>query len=1736
MQQEGDEMELRVLGPIEVYDDHKLAIGGPRQRRILAALAIHAGDVVSVDRLVDITWSGEEPPERAAHNVRSYVNRIRDGLGVVADRLVTSAPGYVLELQAGEFDAFEFTTLSAAADRAFERGDLAEALARVERAVDLWRGRPYAEFADEEWAHAEVQRLDEVRAHLKERQCETLIELGRADDALPELKLLIADHPYRERPRRLQMLALYQGGRGPEAVRAFQDFRELLADEVGLDPTTELVELDRQILAHAPSLLVDKSRRHQMRGYEFHEVIGEGAFAMVWRSTQPILGREVAIKQIREHLANDPGFIRRFEVEARIVSSLEHPYIVPLYDYWREPGAAYLVMRMIPGGTLESRLNDGPLSETELRRLVDQIGSALRLAHQRGVIHRDIKPGNILIDGEGNYLLTDFGIAFGADTGDDNAAAALSTGSPSYASPEQLRREHLDERTDIFAFGVILFESASGHAPFEDERSRVGLVERQLEGSLPAPSSIDPGVPSWVDEVVGRATAGKKDDRYRTVDELIDAVRQTTGDADRIGLPKAFTGDVRNPFKGLSAFTEADAEDFCGRHRLLAHLLSVFERPGSEGRLVAAVGPSGSGKSSVVRAGLIPALRQGAIDGSSDWFLTTMMPGAHPFDELEGALVRVAASPPGPLSELMAGSDRGIARAVKQIIPDESADLLLVIDQFEELFTLVEDENERRQFIDGLIAAIREPRSRLRLVVTIRADFWDRPLRYPNLAVLLETAAVTVPPLSADELEQSIVEPIAKQRMVYEPGLVARISAEVADQPGALPLLQYALTQLFDRHDHGVLTVAEFDGLGGVSGAVARRSEETFQSLSPVQQLAAQRMFGRLVTLGDGAEDTRRRVSTTELGQDSTMSQVVEVYGNARLLAFDRDPVTSSPTVEVAHEALIREWPRLRGWLDDGRQDLRVHRHLTTSATEWNAHARDDSELYRGVRLAAAASWADGTTDAMNQLEHEFFDASVARRDAQEGFERRRTRRLRRLLITTAVVAVVAMLAGGLAFQAQRRAESSEAAADLDRLLADARSADPTDPTIGILQALAAHQINPSEETRSALHWALTARPEHLGTLGSDVVGHSMTVLGDGHSVVVHTTSTLDVWDVESRTLTRSIPVPGGPYPSEFALASHATADGSRGVVTTPTQSFVIDLDSSETLASVDHATEARVVMIDPSAQVVAIGFVDGSVEVRSVDDLSLLAEFRETVNVAQFDWSPDGKLLVVGGGDGGLVAWNRSTASIAWTREGVGFANLLTQASVLFELDGESVITSRAVISEGLGRIIETLDARTGEPVSGREVIETPQWWLTMRWLGGGSNDLVGTTPFGQLGIIDLDRGSADLLPRVAATGIALAVLPELDVLLAAGRAGIEIRSLDGSGPLQRTIPITPEKGDLIELNEQLIAFDANSEQVVTSVLGHAVPEVADLADHDLQPVTYNAPLDGPLTLFADGFGEYVVVTSIDGPSPGLTVHRGINGPPLGPPITPPPSWNGSILGITSVAGSPAGDRLVVSYGTVAVLYDVFTGEVIRALEAPPNLWDGYLPIFAQFSPDGEVLAQRNFYGISLHDASSGDLLVSSDEHRLVTPGPADEWVLTSDARGVMQVRDPKSLEATGPPMAGHAGQATWVEIAPGGEHLASWGRDETVRVWSLDTRSQFGRPMVHHINGQRAQWSPDGDLLAIPTADGYQMWNFDTDTWPDIACEVAGRNFTRSEWEQFGPRTVDYRPICNQFPLPTD
>ncbi len=850
-----------------------------------------------------------------------------------------------------------------------------------------------------------------------------------------------------------------------------------------------------------------------IKGYELLDMIGEGGFGAVYRAQQISVDREVAIKVILPDYANDPYFIRSFDTEAQLIARLEHPFIVPLFDYWREPNSAYIVMRYFPGGSLENLLKkQKQLPPEQVARQLEQIAGALDIAHRNNVIHRDIKPANILLDNDGNAYLTDFGVAkkmsSTRDIDEDDDDDMGFTGTIAYAPPEFLHSHPPSPQSDIYSLGFVVYEMLVGQHAFEEvqhiESAFHHMAVKHLEELMPL---ID-GVPAGINTVLQRATAKEPDARYATVGAMAAHFRQaiedkpmpTTGEFEIVNLVLDDQSIV-NPYKGLRPFDEADAADFFGREELIEQLiLRLNFGDDLHQQFLAVVGPSGSGKSSVVSAGLIPALRQDKIPGSADWFFVDMVPGAQPLQQLEAALLSVAVNAPDDLLQRLQTSPDSLLETIADILPDPDSTLLLVIDQFEEIFTQVSDEKVRAHFLELLRVAVNTPNSRLRIIITLRADFYDRPLLYEGFGALIQQCTQVVLPLSAEEIKRCIIGPAERAGLQVMPELVGAIIADVQDEAGALPLLQYALTEIFERREGTQLTLNAYQDSGGVLGALARRAEEVYNTLPPVKREITRQVFMRLITLGEGTEDTRRRAYHSELTSIITASDelqaVLDAFGRYRLLTFDHDLETREPTVEVAHEALIREWQRLREWLDQSRYDIRLQRILGTAAQDWITSSKEASYLLRGARLVQFEEWEQATSLSLTATEHEFLQASIAERQRQEQIEqtrqahearldRRARQRLRAIVALLLMASVIGALLTLAIFdqsqQAARERDSAREARD-EALIAreEAISAQET--------AVAARQTSEAN-MQLALRREVEARSLRLSTSAQQAVG-----------------------------------------------------------------------------------------------------------------------------------------------------------------------------------------------------------------------------------------------------------------------------------------------------------------------------------------------------------------------------------------------------------------------------------------------------------------------------------------------------------------------------------------------------------------------------------------------------------------------------------------------------------------------
>ncbi|TDC78970.1 hypothetical protein [Streptomyces hainanensis] len=535
--------------------------------------------------------------------------------------------------------------------------------------------------------------------------------------------------------------------------------------------------------------------------------------------------------------------------------------------------------------------------------------------------------------------------------------------------------------------------------------------------------------------------------------------------------------DGESPYLGLTRFEPADRDKFFGREQLVADLVGLVR----DRRFAVLVGASGSGKSSLLRAGLIPVLRRAEPAADRPATVRILTPGAQPCRTHAAAL-----TPAG-----------------------RAGDTYVIVDQFEEAFTLCQDREERDRFLDALLSAV-EPDSRVRVVVSLRSDFYGRLAEHVDLADAVRETTLLVGPMRREELRAAIVKPAATQGLIIQRSLTARVIADVDGEPGCLPLMSHALRETWRRRRGRTLTLTDYEGTGGVHGAIAHTAELLYTRLSASQAALARQLLLRLINPGESAQDTRRPAPRRELdmGDPADTGHVLDRLARARLITVDEG------TVELAHEALVTAWPRLRSWIDQDRQRLRTHRRLTEAAASWQELDRDPGALYRGSRLAAAEdAFPPERHEQLTALERAFLTTSRETRHHERRVATRTTRRLRALTGTLSLLLVFSLVATVVAIHQQRNASAAERMARSRQLAAQSSALIASDPDLAALLAVEAYRTSPTTEATSSLYTAAALPLRHrLAGHGEPV--HDLAFSRDGGTLVTTgEDGTLRRWD-----------------------------------------------------------------------------------------------------------------------------------------------------------------------------------------------------------------------------------------------------------------------------------------------------------------------------------------------------------------------------------------------------------------------------------------------------------------------------------------------------------------------------------------------------------------------------------------------------------------------------------------------
>jgi len=1479
-----------------------------------------------------------------------------------------------------------------------------------------------------------------------------------------------------------------------------------------------------------------------LRGYELTECLGQGGFGAVYRAFQPAVEREVAIKVILPQHANQPDFIRRFEAEAQLVARLEHPHIVPLYDFWRDPEGAYLVMRYIRGGSLRNLLNGKSLDVNPALSILEQIGAALDAAHRHQVVHRDIKPDNILLDEDGNAYLSDFGIAQILRSGSSvelHGGEETLTGSLGYISPEQARGEGLTRRSDIYSLAVIAFALLAGTHPFYESSPTLQMVKHLTE-ALPPIVNFRSDLPSNVDDVIQRASAKNPDDRFESAGDFARALRFALG-ASHPGLQEirsvsnAETLPVINPYKGLRAFEEADAEEFFGREGLVRKLIERLETPTTfrrrperieiePYRFLAVIGPSGSGKSSVVKAGVIPALRRGFLPGASKWIITQMTPSTQPMEQLENELLAIAARPVKDLHDRLWNGPNGLKSIIPDLLAETTGEILLFVDQFEEIFMPAVDEVERVLFMDNLRYAVTAIGSRLRVIITLRADFYDRPLRYTGFGALLQKRTEVVLPLSPNELSQAITGPAERVGVSVEAGLEMEIALQVADQPGALPLLQYALTELFDRRDGQMMTHASYRSLDGVMGALTRRAEEVFRALTPEQQQAAKLLFQRLVTLGEGAQDTRRRALRTELDSLAPeMGLVIDIFGKARLLSFDHDPVSRAPIVEVAHEAILREWHTLREWLSENRESIRLQQHLTLAAQEWEEENRDVGALYRGVRLAQLREWGENHPNEMNALEREFLFASLAlanqeaaEREAQHQREletahklaesekiraeehlraasslRVRGQYLLAALTLSVLLFAAAAWLGRQAQQQRDQAQQSFIHSERLRLAAQASTnlLSGTDLETAPLLSLASLKMGYTPEADATLQRAITfAYPAHIFSSQTGPI-YALAISPDSRSAVTTSTDSAAIlWDIASGQEIRRF------IGHKDAVASVAFSPDGRYLVTGGDDQTVRfwEVASGQELKRFSVG-EGMVwaVAFSPNGQNVAAVDYEEVLWVWEAESGETLLEITLPTLSSGLAYSPDGKFLLIAGDDNLARQYDAATGELV--REFVGHSAAVI--NVAYSNSGRYLATCSddkttrlwdAETGEELKKLEGHLESIYGVDFSSddRYLLTIGYDRLALLWdveSGVAIRRFIGHQGSLYAGAISADDrwiltasfdGTARLWPS--------SLLPDPRsfrhtssiVSLALSQNGNILASGTSTGQADLWDTQTGQK------LRELVGHTYTVESIVISPDGKYLASAGDD-----QTVRFWSVASGEQINLIEGFEDII--------------------------------W--------AVRFTPDGKYVLTAGDSGLNLWDWRTGQNIL----PINTEDYFYT--AAFSPDGKTLLAGAYNGYYVYETESGHLLYhqeSPGKHSYYASAISPDGRYAALGGEKLTLFEYPSMQVVST-LEGHNGTLLSVTFSPDSKMLLSSSEDGTARIWDLASGKTLRIFSGLQALANSTAFSVDGQRVYLAGADNtIWVWDLNYQALVDYACQVVGRDLTASERQRYN--LIETTPVC--------
>jgi len=1139
------------------------------------------------------------------------------------------------------------------------------------------------------------------------------------------------------------------------------------------------------------------------------------------------------------------------------------------------------------------------------------------------------------------------------------------------------------------------------------------------------------------------------------------------------------------PFKGLESFDVADAEYFFGRERLVAEIVASL--PGTS--LLGVVGPSGSGKSSAVRAGLLPALASGVLPGSDRWARVVIRPGDQPLATLHRAMT--------------APADGG---------------LVLVVDQFEELFTACRDAAQRAAFIDAIVDGAEDGNDGFLAVLAVRADFYGACAAHPRLARLVGRSQVLVGPMRPDELARAIEGPATRAGLVVEPELVARLVEETAGRPGGLPLLSTALLELWRHRTGSRLTLQTYERTGGVQGAVARLAESAYASLGPEEATIARNILMRLAGTDEVDVAVRRRVPLTELDLPSSepARHVLDVLTSNRLLTVAGD------TVEVAHEALLREWPRVRAWLEQDAEARRLHRHITVAAQDWDARGRDPGELYRGARLAAALDLAAERGNALNELERTFLNEArlVSERDTERS--RRMNRRLRTLLAAALVALVVAGVAGIVALDQRSDARHAATIADAQRLGAQALTDDRLDRAL--LLARTGVALDDSVPTRGNLFATLLrVRPGSLGQLPEvrDVEIYAVAVSPRGDRIAIGDAfGEIQVLQTATRRKVVAYRLRPGlvqrlaysPDGRTLAVTSLKTDDGStvldlfdarslrrRLRVSLPRLPKKVDFDGASPVFTGDGRELAVLESAFPPNQPSLLRRIDA----RTGAIVGHPFRFRPEGGLDPVTTSDRRRVLVTSAQDDTTYELDTADLRVVRRHPAGGVALALSA-------DDRTVALGAA---DGTVRLLDLRSSHTRR-LEGRH-----HGRITRMSFTPDGNTLVSLAEDGKVIVWDTARGLArEQFAAHAGSAEGLAVTPDGRTAISSGIDGrVALWDLTGTRRLVRPIALrkpfavddfTP-RGIAVSPDDRTLAV-SQSDGTVDLIDTRTLEQRGGLRAGSGAALALDYSPDG--RLLAVG-GEHGRVTLWDART-----------------LAPAGSLAGLRDWTQAVAFSPDGRLLAAA--------DV-NGEHPRT-----RIWDARrhtLTAFRSglganslaFSPDGRLLAGAGGeQGMEVRDVRTSRSVATfrtPELARSVAFSPDGRLLFVGLFNGAGQFFSTRDWRPVGAQIRGQGQRLLHPRFTPNGRTLATSSADGTVMLWDVASRRPIGSPLtVQPDVFVSAALSRDGSrLYALPTGTRGLRIELSPELWKRQACAIAGRELTRHEWQDALPGRP-YRHVC--------